>query len=499
MSVLVATAYMEEAARFDWLVAMDDGRVLATGTPAELLSRTGARDLDTAFIALLPEEKRRGHQELTVPPRPPGEREVIIEAHNLTQRFGSFTAVDHVNFRIERGEIYGFLGANGCGKSTTMKMLCGLLPPSDGEASLFGEPVNANDLSIRSKVGYMSQAFSLYSELSVRQNLVLHARLFHVPQSEIPGRVENTARDSDWLRSWSCCPTHYRSGNGSACSLPWHDSSPRPLDPRRADLGRGPGGPGRLLGALDRSVPPREGDNLRLHPLHQRGPAVRPHLADERRKGAGHRHAGRRGQQRGAATLEEAFIGYLEDAEAAQKAAQRAEVGSQRSAGSDQTSKVSGQKSEIRDQKSEVAGQTASSTQTSDLQPLTSGPHLPPLPSSIGSGFSLQRMLSCSYRELLELSRDPIRLTMAGLGSLILMIIMGYGVTLDVEHLTFAVLDRDQTRLSRDYVFNIAGASRYFVERSPISDYEELDRRMRSGEISMAVEIPPNFGRDVEP
>ena len=203
-------------------------------------------------------------------------------------------------------------------------------------------------------------------------------------------------------------------------------------------------------------------------------------------------------KQRGAATLEEAFIGYLEDAEAAQKAAQRAEVGSQRSAGSDQTSKVSGQKSEIRDQKSEVAGQTASSTQTSDLQPLTSGPHLPPLPSSIGSGFSLQRMLSCSYRELLELSRDPIRLTMAGLGSLILMIIMGYGVTLDVEHLTFAVLDRDQTRLSRDYVFNIAGASRYFVERSPISDYEELDRRMRSGEISMAVEIPPNFGRDVE-
>ena len=71
MSVLVSTAYMEEAARFDWLVAMDAGRVLATGTPAELLSRTGAGDLDAAFIALLPEEKRRGHQELMIPPRPP--------------------------------------------------------------------------------------------------------------------------------------------------------------------------------------------------------------------------------------------------------------------------------------------------------------------------------------------------------------------------------------------------------------------------------------------
>jgi ribosome-dependent ATPase len=133
MSVLVATAYMEEAARFDWLVAMDAGHVLATGTPAELLARTGAKDLDSAFIALLPEEKRRGHQEIVIPPRPPGEHEVVIEAHGLTQRFGSFTAVDHVSFRIERGEIYGFLGANGCGKSTTMKMLCGLLPPTHQE------------------------------------------------------------------------------------------------------------------------------------------------------------------------------------------------------------------------------------------------------------------------------------------------------------------------------------------------------------------------------
>ena len=98
----------------------------------------------------------------------------------------------------------------------------------------------------------------------------------------------------------------------------------------------------------------------------------------------------------------------------------------------------------------------------------------------------------------MELSRDPIRLTLAGLGSVILMIIMGYGITLDVEHLTFAVLDRDQTTVSRDYMINIAGSPRYFVERPPIADYEELDRRMRSGELSMAVEIPPHFGRDVE-
>ena len=98
----------------------------------------------------------------------------------------------------------------------------------------------------------------------------------------------------------------------------------------------------------------------------------------------------------------------------------------------------------------------------------------------------------------MELTRDPIRMTMAGLGSVILMIIMGYGITLDVEHLNYAVLDRDQTTVSRDYLINIAGSSRYFTERPPVADYEELDRRMRSGELSMVIEIPPGFGRDVE-
>ncbi len=100
-------------------------------------------------------------------------------------------------------------------------------------------------------------------------------------------------------------------------------------------------------------------------------------------------------------------------------------------------------------------------------------------------------MLACSYRELMELTRDPIRMTLAGVGSVILMIIMGYGITLDVEHLNYAVLDRDQTTISRDYLINIFGSSRYFTERPPVAGYDELDRRMRSGELSMVVEIPP--------
>lgn len=104
-------------------------------------------------------------------------------------RFGDFVAVDHVSFRIRRGEIFGFLGSNGCGKSTTMKMLTGLLEASEGRAWLFGHEVNSKDIATRRRVGYMSRAFSLYGELTVRQNLALHARLFQVPEDEIPERV----------------------------------------------------------------------------------------------------------------------------------------------------------------------------------------------------------------------------------------------------------------------------------------------------------------------
>ena len=92
---------------------------------------------------------------------------------------------------IERGEIFGFLGSNGCGKSTTMKMLTGLLPPTEGEATLFGQSVEAGSIEVRNKIGYMTQAFSLYGELTVRQNLVLDARLYHIPPDKAKERIES--------------------------------------------------------------------------------------------------------------------------------------------------------------------------------------------------------------------------------------------------------------------------------------------------------------------
>ena len=169
MSVVVATAYMEEAEEFDWLIAMNAGKVLATGSPDDIKKRTGAETIEDAFISLLPPEMKVGHRALKIPPRRNYADGSVIVARDLTRRFGDFTAVDHVSFDIGPGEIFGFVGSNGCGKTTTMKMLTGLLPSTEGSATLLGRPIDASDMNSRMRVGYMSQSFSLYGELTVRQ------------------------------------------------------------------------------------------------------------------------------------------------------------------------------------------------------------------------------------------------------------------------------------------------------------------------------------------
>ena len=462
MSVLVSTAYMEEAARFDWLVAMFAGKVVGTGTPAELPVRTGTRSLEEAFIALLPEEMRQGHKELVVPPRPPGEQEVIIEAHGLTQKFGDFVAVDHVSMRIERGEIFGFLGANGCGKSTTMKMLCGLLPATSGQAWLFGESIDANDIGVRRKIGYMSQAFSLYSELTVRQNLVLHAQLFDVPKAEIPERVEETAARFGLDEIMEALPDSLPLGQRQRLQLAVAlihkpdllilDEPTSGVDPVARDV------------FWEHLIELSRRDKVTIfittHFINEAQRCDRISLMSAGKVLVVDTPAGVV-ERRHAKTLEEAFIGYLEDAQKAQ-------------------------------------GDTPAAAQKSVPVEAGAAAESGAVLSGTSSWFSLQRMLACSYRELVELTRDPIRMTMAGLGTVLLMFIMGYGISLDVEHLKYAVLDRDQTNVSTDYALNIAGSSRYFTERPPVAHYDELDRRMKSGELSMVLEIPPDFGRDVE-
>jgi ribosome-dependent ATPase len=460
MSVIVATAYMEEAEGFDWLVAMDAGRVLATGSAARLRAQTGAATLDAAFIALLPEERRRGHHAVAVPPlEGGGDAPVAIEARDLTMRFGDFVAVDHADFRIRKGEIFGFLGSNGCGKTTTMKMLTGLLSPSGGSARLLGQAVDTRDIAIRRRVGYMSQGFSLYGELTVQQNLVLHARLFRVPEHALAARVGEIAARFGLADVLGSLPDSLPLGMRQRLSLAVAmvhrpellilDEPTSGVDPVARDL----------FWELMIGLARRDGVTIFIstHFMNEAERCDRISLM----------HAGRVlvtdtpariVAANGGATLEQAFIRLLRAASAP------------------------------------------------ELQPaVTPAPVAQPVPAPVEpvremrprAGFRAARALSYTLRESLELRRDPVRATLALLGTAILMFIIGYGISLDVEDLSFAVLDRDQTALSRDYVLNLAG-SRYFIEHSPIRDDADLDRRMRSGELSLAIEIPGGFGRDLE-
>ncbi|MBO6070586.1 MAG: ABC transporter ATP-binding protein, partial [Succinivibrionaceae bacterium] len=182
MTVIISTAYIDEAEGFDHTLMMDSGRIIADRNTRELMAEYGAATLEEAYMKILPPEKRGKEGGFIIPPLESSDGEVpAIKALHLTKKFGGFTAVNDVSFEISRGEIFGFLGSNGCGKSTTMKMLTGLLEPTGGEALIMGETFTAGDSAVKRKVGYMSQAFSLYEELTVTENLFLHAKLYHIP------------------------------------------------------------------------------------------------------------------------------------------------------------------------------------------------------------------------------------------------------------------------------------------------------------------------------
>jgi ABC-2 type transport system ATP-binding protein len=116
-------------------------------------------------------------------------QEYAVEVEGLSRRFGEFTAVDHVTFRIRGGEVFGFLGPNGAGKTTTIRMLCGILPPSEGTARVLGTDVARHPDRVKQQIGYMSQRFSLYEDLTVRENLEFYAGLYQVPRRERETRI----------------------------------------------------------------------------------------------------------------------------------------------------------------------------------------------------------------------------------------------------------------------------------------------------------------------
>ncbi|GAB3472327.1 ribosome-associated ATPase/putative transporter RbbA [Massilia terrae] len=444
LTIVVATAYMEEASGFDRLVALAAGRVLADGTAEQLLARTGTRSLEQAFTVLLGGAAPAAAATAAASSAPSNAGPPAVEAHALRRCFGTFVAVDDVSFSIARGEIFGFIGSNGCGKSTTMKMLTGLLAPSSGEVRLFGKPLRPGDQATRRRVGYMSQGFSLYQELTVRQNLLLHARLFDMPDARGRERCAILARRFGLEPVLDALPSALPLGMRQRLSL----AVAMVHEPELLILDEPTSG-------VDPIARDQFWDQM-LHLSREDGVTIfiSTHFMNEAERcdRVALMHEGRvlatgapeaLCRERAASSLEQAFISWLGEA------------------------------------------------QDGARQP----PRFPaPAPAQAGW---FGRAASCCWRESLELLRDPVRAILAMFGSLLLMIVISYGLNMDVENLRYAVLDRDNTSLSRDYALNLAG-SRYFVERAPLASYEEIDRRMRSGELALALEIPPGFARAVE-
>ncbi len=438
LSVLVSTAYMEEAESFDRIAAIDAGRVLFDGSPNDLIG--DSQDIETAYRHLQSQKEPIPWPE-EYPKRKYDDTPVIV-ASGLTKRFGDFTAVEQVDFSISRGEIFGFLGSNGCGKSTTMKMLTGLLPATSGEAFLFGDPIDARNRKMRHQIGYMSQAFSLYSELTVHQNLQLHARIFGVAEreervTELTGRFGLDVY-SDTLAS--ALPLGIKQRLSLAVAV---IHKPQVL----------------ILDEPTSGVDPQARDAFWMLLLEQsRNEGVTIFVSThfmreaERCDRVSFMHAGQvlaDGSpqdliaSQSAKSLEQAFIKILEDV-----------------------------------QPSKPVKAPASQKETGKSKQAT----------------PLGRIIAYARRETVEILRDRVRLAFAFLGSVILMLVFCFGITLDIDELDFAVLDFSQGPESRAYVAEIEG-SRYFTPTTPLSDAKEGRERLVTGDVSLLIEVPPDFGR----
>ncbi len=456
LTLLVATAYMEEAAQFEQCLMLDRGKLIAQGATAELAAATPSGKLDAAFTHFQGAQAGE-HQTLVIPPlAAEAAAEIAIEASDLTLRFGDFTAVDKVSFAIRRGEIFGFLGSNGCGKTTTMKVLTGLLAATEGSAKLFGKQVDAKDLATRKRVGFMSQSFSLYGELSVRQNLELHARLFDLPAAEGVARskalMERFGLTEVAEQQSAELPLGVRQRLSLAVAVLHKpeililDEPTSGVDPAaRDDFWR-------LLIELSRE----QGVTIFLstHFMNEAERCDRISLMHAGQVLACDTPAALQ-QQFAGATLEDAFITCLEQAQAPA-------IGTDKHA----------------------AKPAVTSTPVSNSPP------------PVNRRFSLRRLRAVAVREGKELRRDPVRLAFALLGSMFMMVIFGFGISLDVEKLPFAAFDQDNSAQSRSYLEAFRG-SRYFEEHAPIRSPQELHQRLQRSEVKIVLEIPPGFGRDL--
>ena len=516
MTVIVATAYIEEAQRFERLLAMDAGRLLENKPTADVLADYGTDVLEEAYVKMLPPEKQQGSGGLDITPFVPDhDAPPAMEAHGLTKRFGDFTAVDHVSFTIQKGEIFGFLGSNGCGKSTTMKMLTGLLEATEGDATLLGKPIDAGGLDTKMRVGYMSQAFSLYEELSVRRNLDLHARLYQMG-AKGAAAVEEALQQFDLADVADTAPASLPLGIrqrlqlAAAClhhpEVLILDEPTSGVDPAARDMFW------RHLLKLSRE------DKITIF--------VSTHFMNEaaRCDRISFMHKGRvlavgtpaeLAARQNAPDLEEAFVQYLIEAEGGESEEglshqEAAHSESEQREFRQNTDGVREPSSHTLPAETPTVGYSAQATHTevasdkghskfSDA-PEKHNPRPSETPSATPNTQTFKYRFSMIWtfarREAKELLRDKIRLFFAVFGPLIIMASVSWGISFDVRNLKFAVYDRDQTAASRELVEYFDG-SRYFLQQPPIRSEAEIDTVLKSSGAILVIDIPSGFGRDL--
>ncbi len=213
VTVLLTTSYMDEAERCHRVALMHEGRILLQGKPEELgnleeifIERVTGRRLETEDLKLKRYSFNKG-------------KKLIISCHSVTKTFGKFKAVDDVNLNVMEGEILGLLGPNGAGKTTLIKMMCGLLPPSDGEIKITGYDVKKDKSKVWDIIGYMSQKFSLYRDLTVRENMRLYAGLYSVKKNDFAEIIEMIGLKGFEERLTKDLPLGIRQRVALACAL----------------------------------------------------------------------------------------------------------------------------------------------------------------------------------------------------------------------------------------------------------------------------------------
>ena len=624
MTVIVATAYIEEAERFAHLLAMDDGKLLVNAPTQEVMRQYGVNTLEEAYIKMLPSEKQQGSGGLAITPFVPDPASPpAMEAHGLTKRFGDFTAVDNVSFRIEKGEIFGFLGSNGCGKSTTMKMLTGLLPATEGEAELLGKPIDAGGMAVRMRVGYMSQAFSLYEELSVRQNLLLHAQLYQMPDAagkqavadalaqfdlaevadtrpadlslgmrqrlqlaaaclhkpevlildEPTSGVDPAARDMFWRHLLKLSrqdkitifiSTHFMNeaarcdrisfmhrgrvlAVGTPAELTERQHAPDLeeafvqylLDDEKAEHAARSDGLN-LSGKPENAGRPSE-TAAAEQSLPESGKALSDGLGAENRPSetaatfrtdddkakqtlpaseglaakaarivrADQQADGRQALPSAAADAQDKLFsdGLHEENRPSEEVSVHQQHSSVNEAAlSDGLREESRPSEEVSVHQQHLSENEAAlsdglreenrPSEKSAVKPSQFETNQAPAPHTDSLKYWFATVFTFAMREGKELLRDKIRLFFAVLGPVILMSALSWSISFDVQNLTFAVLDRDQSSESRALTEYFAG-SRYFVEQPPLDSAADIDRVLKSAQTKLVIDIPPGFGRDL--